>query len=1164
MTFDDVLGQVRELLRREKRVSYRGLQRRFALDEAYLEDLKEELLFSHPEITEVEGRGLVWNDKPPETAEETPAQTTTAPATELLPATSLAQPEQPTPAGERRQLTVMFCDVVGSTALSERLDPEDLQTVIRTYQEVSAQVVERYEGYIAQYLGDGLLVYFGYPTAHEDDAARAVRAGLGIISALDRTRSHFPQPVQVRIGIHTGPVVVGQMGGGSRQEELALGETPNIAARVQGQAAPDSVVISTATYSLVQGLFACQDLGPHALKGISAAQSLYQVQSESGAQSRFDVAVRTGLTPLVGRGQELGLLGACWEQAVTGQGQVVLLSGEAGVGKSRLAQAFKDQVIEQTIPAEPTRLEFRCSPYHHNTALYPMLEYLQQRLQFDSADTPPAKLVKLEQWLSRFRFPQAATFPLLAALLSLPPPAGRTPLSFSPQKQKQLTLDALVAWLLEEAERGVAYCSWEDLHWADPSTLELLGVLADQVPTARLLVLLTCRPEFHPPWPVRSSMTSLTLSRLDRSRVEAMITQVAGGKTLPTEIVEQVVTKTDGVPLFVEELVKMVVESDFVTAVNSHYKLTGPLPALAIPSTLHDSLMARLDRLATAKEVAQLGATLGREFSAELLRAVSPWDVTILDQGLAQLVEAELLFRRGLPPHGQYTFKHALVRDTAYQSLLKRTRQQYHERIARVLEDQFGAVVEAQPELVAQHYTEAGLSGPAIAYWYKAGQQASQRSANIEAMSHLNQGLELLMSLPDTPEQRQQELRFQLALGAVQIAARGYASPEARRTFARARELSEQLGDSSQHFPALVGIATTYLVAGEIKTAHQHAAQLLSLAHHQRAAALVVPAHSTFGIVSFWRGEQAVAREHLERAIALYAPHRDNPSASGVAQDHGVISRSFAALALWVLGYPDQALKRTQEALNLARELAHPYSLAFALGFAARLHQLRREGQLTREQAEATITLCTDQGIPFFLALGTVLRGWALAEQGQTEEGITQIRQGLAGWQATGAEVSTPLYLALLAETYGRGGQPNEGLAAVERGLAIADKNEERFYEAELYRLKGELLLNGEFRTRNDEQQKKTSQPSSVHRPSFFVHRSEEAEACFHTAIEIARHQSAKSFELRAAMSLVRLWRQQAKLTEAYTLLAEVYGWFTEGFNTKDLREAKTLLDELT
>ncbi len=726
--------------------------------------------------------------------------------------------------GERRQLTVMFCDVVDSTALSARLDPEDLREVIRRYHDTCAEVIERYEGYIAQYLGDGLLVYFGYPHAHEDDAARAVRTGLDILVAVRDT------DVQLRIGIHTGPVVISEIGRPERRESLALGETPNVAARVQGQAAPQTVVISTATYQLAHGLFACQELGSRPLKGISTPLSLYQVVSEAAAHSRFDVAFQRGLVPLVGREHEVGLLRERWERTTQAEGQVVLLSGEPGIGKSRLVQVMREYAEREAA----RRIEFRCSPYHQNSAFYPIIEHLQRLLAFAPPDSASERLGKLALTLASYRFPQADTLPLLAALLSLPQPEHAPSLTISPQRQRQKTQEVLVAWLVEESERHPLYCPWEDLHWADPSTLELLTLLIDHVPTARLYLLLTFRPEFTPPWSPRSHLSHLTLSRLGRGQVTQMVAQIAGDRALAPELLQQIVAKTDGVPLFVEELTKMVVESG---------DTDHPTLPHAIPTTLQDSLMARLDRLGPAKEIAQLGATIGREFSHDLLHAISPVDEEVLHTSLSQLVNAELIYQRGVPPHRQYIFKHALIQDTAYQSLLKSRRQQLHQQIATVLADRFPDITETQPELLAHHYTEAGLIEQAIPYWQQAGQRAVERSANVEAISHLTKGLELLTTLPDTPERAQQELILQVALGVPLMATKGFAAPEVGTIYRRARELCQHVGETPQLFPVLWGLWAFYVVRAELETAYELGEQCLRLAQNVQDPALLLEAH---------------------------------------------------------------------------------------------------------------------------------------------------------------------------------------------------------------------------------------------------------------------------------------------------------------------------------
>jgi class 3 adenylate cyclase len=632
--------------------------------------------------------------------------------------TTAVSPSEPQPPeAERRQLTVLFCDLVDSTVLASQLDPEELREVVRAYQEAGAKVIARFEGHIAQYLGDGLLVYFGYPLAHEDDAQRAVRAGLGIIEAMGQLNAHLTRErgvhLAVRLGIHTGLVVVGEVGGGTRQEQLALGETPNLAARLQGIAAPNTLVISAATLQLLGGFFTSQSLGTSVLQGLTQPVEVYQVLHESMARSRLEVAGSTGLTPLVGREQEVALLRSRWAQVKEGLGQVVLLSGEAGIGKSRFVQVLKEQVA-----TEPRAwlTPCQCSPYYQNTALYPLIDLLERVvLRFDREESPEQKLRKLEGHLVQYGFPLAEAVPLFAALLSLPLGADYISLTGSAVQQKQQTMQALLTILLRIATQQPVLFVMEDLHWVDPSTLEFLSLLVDQGPTTRILALLTCRPDFNPPWIGCSHLTQVTLPRLPRRQAAEMASRVAHGKTLPAEVMEQVVARTDGVPLFVEELTKMVLESGLLQEQEERYELTGPLPPLAIPSTLQDSLMARLDRLATVKALAQLGATLGREFSYALLQAISPWDEGTLGRGLHQLVEAEFLYQQGLPPEATYLFKHALIQETAYQSLLRSTRQQYHQRIAQVLEARFPERCETQPELLAHHYTEAGLAEPLLA-----------------------------------------------------------------------------------------------------------------------------------------------------------------------------------------------------------------------------------------------------------------------------------------------------------------------------------------------------------------------------------------------------------------------------------------------------------------
>jgi len=659
MTFDEMLAQVLALLQREKRVSYRALKRRFDLDDEYLEDLKDEIIKAKRLATDEEGSVLVWTGDP-QTVTAHADQSPQPPAAQEQPSSQIAllspAPHAP-PDAERRQLTVMFCDLVDSTKLSAQLDPEEYRDVVRAYQNVCTEVIQRYDGHVAQLLGDGLLIYFGYPVAHEDDPHRAVRTGLGIHNAMGDLNQGLLQAkgiqLAVRVGIHTGLVVVGAMGEAGRQEQLALGETPNIAARIQGLAEPNTIAMSEATYRLVQGYFEYQDLGAQTLRGVAGPLNVYRILRESGAQSRLDIVSTRGLTPLVGREQEVGLLLERWEQAKAGQGQVVLLSGEAGIGKSRLVQMLKEHVANEL----HIRWECRSLPYYQNTALYPLTELFQRTLQWQPEETPDEKLGKLEQTLSQYRLPLEETVLLFAPLLSLPvPEQAYPPLHLSPQRQRQKTLETISAILLELAEHHPVLFIVEDLHWTDPTTLELLHLVLDQTPTASLLVLLTCRPHFQPAWHHRSYITEMTLSHLSRAQVEQIVHAMTAGETLPPEVLQQILAKTDGVPLFVEELTKAILESGQLTAVDGHYELTGSFATFAIPATLQDSLMARLDRLVTAKAVAQYAAVIGRQFSYELLQAVSQVDEVILQHELGRLVEAEIVYQRGVPPHIPHPF----------------------------------------------------------------------------------------------------------------------------------------------------------------------------------------------------------------------------------------------------------------------------------------------------------------------------------------------------------------------------------------------------------------------------------------------------------------------------------------------------------------------------
>jgi predicted ATPase len=929
------------------------------------------------------------------------------------------------------------------------------------------------------------------------------------------------------------------MGGVGRQEQLALGEVPNVASRVQGIAQPDTVVMSAETYRLVQGFFECEPLGEQNLRGVSQPIAVYRVLRESGVQSRLDVASSRGLTPLVGREQEVGLLLQRWEHAKDGQGQVMLLTGEAGIGKSRLVQVLKDSVV-----VEPhTRWECRSSPYYQNTALYPLIDLMQRAMQWRQEETPEEKFERLEQTLSQYRLPLEETVPLFASLLSLPLLKERyPPLQWTPQRQRQKTLESLVAIVLELAEREPVLFILEDLHWTDPTTLEFLSLLVEQVPTTALYTLLTCRPHFQPAWHHRSYLTEITVNRLSRNQIEQVAIYVAGGKTLPAEIMQQLVDKTDGVPLYCEEMTKAILESGSLKEIDGRYELTGTLPTLAIPATLHDSLMARLDRLVTAKAIAQYAAVIGRQFSYELLQAVSELEQATLQRELSRLVEAELLYQRGLPPHATYIFKHALIQDTAYESLLRSTKQAYHRRIADVLAARFPEATENQPELLAHHYTEAGRYEQAIDYWHKAGQRALVNLAYVETIAHVTNGLALLETCPDIPLRVQHELEMQLMLGAAWMATKGYGAPEAEHAYMRSQELCQQMSDTPRLADVLYGLRRVYTNRGELRKACATAEQSLRLAHQTQDDATALESHYSLGYTLFQLGEFTTASTHLEHGIAS-SDRLQQQASLGVSSrtgiDVGLCCRIILAWVLYVCGYLERALQNAGEVVRQSQARANPYTQAYVLSYAGFVHQFCRQVSAVYEEAEILIPLCREQKYGLFEAYGMHLRGWALGQQGQTKEGLRQIHQGVATIRATGRGIVLSHFLALLAEAYGTIDQAEEGLHVLDGTLAQVHQTEERYYEAEIHRLKGVLLL----------QQNSDNQA--------------EAETCFQQAIAIAQDQQAKSWELRAATSLARLWQPQGKRQEAYDLLAPVYNWFTEGFDTADLKDAKTLLDAL-
>ena len=1054
-----------------------------------------------------------------------------------MPAASVAAafrdaPESAATTAERRQLTVMFCDLVGSTELATRLDPEDLREVVTAYHRAVAQVVVGFDGFVAKYMGDGVLVYLGYPRAHEDDAERAVRSGLGVIDAVGRVDVEHVK-LQARVGIATGLVVVGDMiGEGSAQEQSVVGETPNLAARLQALAEPGAVVISSDTHRLVGDLFEYRDLGAVEVKGMAAPVPAWQVLRPSVVASRFEALHGSTLTPLVGRDEEIQLLLRRWARAKTREGQVVLISGEPGIGKSRIIAA-----LAARLHVEPHfGLSYFCSPYHQDSALYPFVDRLGRASGFAPDDPPATKLEKLGALLA-LAMPQDEDIVFLADLLSLPT-SERHPLpNLSPQRKKERTLEALIRQLDGLARQQPVLAVFEDVHWIDPTSRELLDLIVELVRSLPVLLVVTFRPEFQPPWTGQPQVTVLALSRLDRRDQTALVQQITGGKALPDEVVVQIAERTDGVPLFVEELTKSVLEGGLLREETDRYVLDGALLPFTIPTTLHASLLARLDRLASVRLVAQIGAAIGREFSYSLLRAVSRFAETELRASLARLVASELVSQRGTPPDAVYTFKHALVQDAVHSSLLRGARQQLHAQIAQALETHSPELMDSQPELLAQHYAEAGLVEKSAACWGKAGHSSAARTAMAEAAAQFQRGLDQLALMPDDAERRGLELEFRSALGTALMAVKGYAAPETGDAYRRARQLWEQLGSPSDYLRIPYGQSLYHAVRGELDVAQRLDEDLLRRSYQSNDSAGLALGHASFGRNLMFAGQFAASRSHLEEALTLYDPivHRGLVRQAGF-HPH-VNSGGHLGVVLFCLGYPDQASAQSSAAIAEARSLAHPPSIASSLALGARVLSLGEDIAALGERVDQLVGVTIEQGLPHWRSQGTIFRGWVKVRSGDVAEGISLLRSGSAAYRATGAEVWMPYHMARLAGAYEIAGQIEEAAILVDDALQTMERTDERWFAAELNRHKGRLLLR--------------------------QGRSDAAEDLYRKALSIAVEQGARFWELRAAVSLARLHREQGHHAEARDVLAPVYSWFTEGFDTPDLKEAKVLLDEL-
>ena len=1037
---------------------------------------------------------------------------------------------------ERRQLTVLFCDLVGSTALAQKLDPEQLRDLMQAYQQACSQVIARYEGHVAQYLGDGLVVYFGWPRAHEDDAVRAIRAGLEVTQAVSLLKAS--EPICARVGIHTGLVVVGETGQGDASiPKAAVGETPNIAARLQGLAEPGSVVVSERTRALAGGLFECADLGTPALKGVSERLRVFRIVGARAIDSRFEAARgEAALTPLVGREEEIALLLRRWQQAREGEGQVVLVSGEPGIGKSRLTRVLTERLGQE----QHMVLRYQCSPFHLHSALYPAIEQLERAARFSREDTPEQKLDKMQAVLAGRKEQIAESAPLFAALLSLPT-ERYGPLNLSPQKQKEKTLEALALQVEALAQRQPLLLIYEDVHWIDATSQEALDLLVPRLRDLPVLVIVTYRPEYSPRWTTQAHVTTLGLNRLGRRQGAELVSRVSRGKPLPPEVLDQILSHTDGVPLFIEELTKSVLESKLLREADDRYVLDGPLPALAIPTTLRDSLIARLDRLAPIREIAQIGACIGREFSYELLAALSPLKGAKLDEALEQLTASGLVFRRGAPPDASYTFKHALVQDAAYDSLLKIKRAQLHTQIAQVLEKDFSDRVANEPELLAHHFTEAGLSEHAVTYWIKAGQHALARVALPEAVAHLTTALKVNERRATSLERDRQELDIRLLLATAYLASLGWATPHILQVLGPARDLAIRLGEHDKLVAVLNFTAIHHEQRCEYSSVLAIVDQLNALARSRQDTSTLVLARSNEIHAQCSMGNFQQAQQAMDLLLRVYDPEKHGYLVHTYNLDQMCDSLVWAGYRLWAVGHPDQARQAAEKGVELARRLGHAFNLSWSLtGGAAFALALRGEAAEARQWVAEAQTLAREHAMTF---VAEMLVQWSdgltLIAQGDYAKGYVKVESGARIWKEQGGLHNLPyanIMRAIAAKALYRF---DEARTLLDDAIDLGERTGHRYAEAEAHRVLGEL---------------QREQPN----PDVYA-----AEASFLKALEVARSQGAKGFELRTAMSLARLWESQGKRREAYDLLAPLYDWFTEGLDTADLVAAQQLLEAL-
>jgi class 3 adenylate cyclase/predicted ATPase len=1027
---------------------------------------------------------------------------------------------------ERRHLTVLFCDMVGSSALSARLDPEDLRHILRAFQNGCGDAIRNFDGHIARYMGDGILAYFGFPAAHEDDAERAVQAGLQMIKAVSALSFPGAPPIAVRIGIATGLVVVGDLiGEGPNQEFALIGEAPNLAARLQQFAKANQILVAPHTRRLLGRLFDLADLGDHYFAGFDSPVRVWSVLRRSSVTSRFEARQSSHLTPLVGREQELALLEEQYTKIKRGSGQLVTISGEPGIGKSRLVLALRDR-LSGKMHCPPS---FQCSSYHTSSAWYPIVRYLADAAGIDF-DTPPLlRLEKLGALVSR-HLPQQAesVVPLLAALLSIPTDDRYAPLELTPQQQKNRTYVALLALIQAQADQQPVLLVFEDVHWIDPTSLELLEWIRDRVQGWQMLVVLLFRPEFTLSWKDQPHIASLTLNRLGAGQVATMVEALAEETALSHTIVEQIVAKTDGVPLFVEEMTKAVLESK--TSIEGK-GASDSQPTFGVPDTLHESLMARLDQLASMKTVAQIAAAIGREFPLDLLAAIAPLSEIDLRAAIDRLLASGLFFQSGHALNESYTFKHALVQDEAYASLLRDERRDLHVKIANVLCERFSEVAEASPELVAHHFTEARELKPAIAHWLKAGRQASKRSAFVEASRLFQIALRLLAELPANLERNELELNLQHSFGSALAASKGFGATETSEAFERALELCNSIEDSSLTTSVLNGLIGVHVARGEFEQSRDLAKDLLARARRKADPTPRLMGHRALGMSLFLIGELAAARDQLRNSLA-----RHGPLPLVFSQDFKATAQAYLALASVLLGDISGGLAHGREAVAHAEQLRHPHSICYALSFLAGAHVLCREPAAAYPIAERTVALAGEYGFPLWLAGGQMLRGCSRFDLGDVEQGLAEIRQSVNALESAGAPIWVQFARYLLAQALAKADQARDAMHVIDQTLVQVGTTSGRWYEAELHRLKGDLLLDG--------------RDSSA------------AERCYETAIAVSARQGARLWQLRATNSLGSLWRSQGRFLDAHARLAPLYASFDEQVITADLREAKALLTE--